>query len=191
MNKKRILLIIVLMVLVVALVMSIFNTKEKSNFVKQNNSWENDFIETLDKENYLCNDIVADLKDVDVNISEEIDGSTTFAISKFTKEGIDIHNVQYAVKDDILLSYQYKNYNFKSNDTKKIEKGEAEKIVNSFAKEFIPNGDKLKFENNEEQQVQSLYDKGKVETWYAKYGDDEYHIVMDLQKGLLIYYNKE
>ena len=192
MNKRKsILLIIVLIVLAIFIVMSIGGKNEKSNFVKQDKSWENDFMAMLDKENYLCNDIVADLKDVDVNTSEEADGSTTFAISKFTKEGTDIHNIQYSVKDDLLLSYQYKNYNFKIKEGKKIEKSEAEKIVNSFAKEFVPNGDKLKFVNTEEQQVQSLYDKGKVETWYAKDKSDEYYIVIDLKKGLVIYYDKE
>ena len=165
--------------------------KQTSNFTKQDKSWENDFIATLDTENYLGNDIVADLKDVKVKTVEDSDDNTTFVISKVNKEGVDIHNVQYIVKDDLLESYRYKNYTFKSNDGKKIDKSEAEKIVKSFAKEFISDGNKLKFENNEEQQVQSLYDSGKVETWYAKDGNNEYHIVIDLGKGYVVYYQMD
>ena len=190
MSKKRksILIIIVLIVLAIVLATAIGGTKQKSNFTKQDNSWENDFIETLDTENYLGNDIVADLKDIKVKTVDDSDDNTTFLISKVNKEGVDIHNVQYIVKNDLLESYRYKNYTFKSNDGKKIGKSEAEKMVNSFAKEFIPGGDKLKFENNEEQQILSLYDTGKVETWYAEDGNNEYHIVIDLRKGYVVYY---
>ena len=60
--------------------------------------------------------------------------------------------------------------------------------MKSFAKEFIPDGDKLKFENNDKEQILSVYDKGKVETWYAKDGNNEYHIVIDLGKGYVVYY---
>lgn len=162
--------------------------KSESDFTEQGNSWQDDFIAIMDKENYLCSDIVADLRGADVKKTEEDDGSTVFVISRADKNGKDIHNIQYAVKDDLLVSYHYKNYSFKSGDSEKIGKNEAEKMVNSFAEEFIPGGEKLKFENNEDQQVQSLYDKGKVETWYAKDGNREYHIVIDLEKGYVVYY---
>lgn len=191
MNKKRkiifVIAIIVLIALAIALILSIGATKQKSNFTKQGNSWENDFIATLDKENYLCSDIIADFKDVNIKTLEE-DGDTVFVISKFNNKGNDIHNIQYTVKDDILSYYHYKNYSFKTRDSKKIEKSDAQKIVNNFAKEFIPNGEKLKFENKEEKQVQSLYNKNKVETWYAKDSNGEYSIVIDLEKGSVIYY---
>ena len=146
MNKKRkiifVIAIIVLIALTIALILSIGATK-------QGNSWQNNFIATLDKENYLCSDIIADFKDVNIKTLEE-DGDTIFVVSKFNKKGNDIHNIQYTVKDDVLSSYQYKNYSFKTKDYKKIEKSDAQKIVNNFAKEFIPNGEKLKFENKEE-----------------------------------------
>lgn len=124
MNKKRknILIIIVVILLAIVLAISIGGAKQKSNFTKQDKSWGSDFIATLDAENYLGNDIVADLKDVKVKTLDNSDGNTTFVISKFNEEGVDIHNVQYIVKDDLLKSYRYKNYTFKSNDGKKIEK---------------------------------------------------------------------
>lgn len=187
MNRKSILVIIVLIALASVSVIFISDVKPESNFTEQGNSWQDDFITILDKENYLCSDIVADFRDEDVKKTEE-DGSTVFVISKFDKNGKDIHNIQYSVKDNLLVSYHYKNYSYKTHVSKKIEKSEAEKIVSSFAKEFIPSGDNLKFENKEEQQVQYLYDKGKVETWYAKDKNREYNIVIDLEKGYVVYY---
>lgn len=167
---------------------SSITAEQKSDFTEQGNSWQDDFIAIMDKENYLCSDIVADLRGADVKKTEEDDGSTVFVISRSDKNGKDIHNIQYTVKDDLLVFYHYKNYSYKSDDSEKIGKNEAEKMVNSFAGEFIPDGEKLKFDNKENQQVQSLYDKGKVETWYAKDGNREYHIVIDLEKGCAVYY---
>ncbi len=187
-KSKSVLIVVVVVVIAIVLVMSLGGKKQASNFTKQDKSWQNDFVVTLDEEGYLGSDIVADLKGEDVKKSEE-DGSDVFVVSKLDSKGADIHNIQYAVKDDVLNFYHYKNYSFKTKDGKKIEKSEAEKIVKNFAKEFISNGEELKFENTEEQQVQSLYDKGKVETWYGKDKNGEYSIVVDLEKGYVVYYS--
>lgn len=193
MNKKRksilALAVILIIILVIVLIFSICGTKQKCNFIEQGSSWQNDFIAALDEGDYISDNISADIKNIEVQSQEGEDGTTEFIAAKRNTDGTDIHNIQYSVKDDALIFYHYKNYSFNSDDGEKIDDSEAAETAKEFAAEFIAGGDKLEFENVADKQIKSLYVQDKVETWYAKDGDIEHYIVIDLEQGNVVYYS--
>lgn len=193
MNRKKGTLISVLVIVVLIVVFAVWKISSQetaeSKFIEHGSSWQNDFIAALDEGDYISDDISADIKDIDVQSQEGEDGTTEFIAAKRNADGTDIHNIQYRVKDDALIFYHYKKYSFNSDDGEKIDDSEAAEIAKEFAGEFIAGGDKLDFENATDKQINSLYAQDKVETWYAKDGDVEHYIVIDLEQGNVVYYS--
>lgn len=193
MNRKKGTLISVLVIVVLIVVFAVWKISSQetaeSKFIEQGSSWQNDFIAALDEGDYISDNISADIKDIEVQSQEGEDGTTGFIAAKRNADGTDIHNIQYSVKDDALIFYHYKNYSFNSDDGEKIDDSEAAETAKEFAAEFIAGGDKLEFENAADKQIKSLYAQDKVETWYAKDGDIEHYIVIDLEQGNVVYYS--
>lgn len=190
-NRKKGIIIFAVAVVVIIIAIVAWNSSQKveeSKFVEQGHSWQNDFIAALDEGDYICDDIAKDIKDTDVESWKEKDGSTGFIAAKNDTDGTDIHNIQYEVKDNDLIFYHYKNYSFDAENGKKIDNSKAGEIAKEFADEFIAGGNKLTFKNKEDEQIKSLYNPNKVETWHAKDGKGEYYIVIDLEKGNVLYY---
>lgn len=156
--------------------------------IEQNQNWQESFLSDLENNDYLPDQVLKALPDFKENKNE--DGSTFYIWSKWDDEKDDyVHNIQMIAKDDELLEYHYKSYYFKVPHLEKsLSHKSANTLVNNFAKTFLYDAEELLFENDPENQIQSLYNPNHVETWTATSNSGTHSIVVNLDIGGIVFY---
>lgn len=151
--------------------------------------WEKSFPDKLASEKLLPKELVAELK---LEKKEKKDEDSEFFLwAKWNKDRTDFkHNIQMESEDGELVSYRYKAYFEVPKLKKTMSKDEAAEMVKRFAKAFIRGGEGIEFTNKPEEQVQSLYDPGHVETWSGVNDGDRYDIVVDMDMGGVVLLSK-
>ena len=104
----------------------------------------------------------------------------------------DSIDIQYSTKNSELFEYKLTAKETKHpNKYKAINKKEAAKMAKEFAKTFIVGGDKMSLTNSPDHQLKSMYEPGKIESWYGKTDDKSHYVVVDFSRGLVLAYQRE
>ena len=146
--------------------------------------WD-DFPNTLVENGFLSAEVVDALPDH--RVQKKSDGSNFYLWSQWNDdEGIFIHKIELIVLNDELHSYIYTDYFFEETylDTP-LTIQEGTEMVERFADMFVTD-DTLKFVNKPA--YFSRYEEGHVESWVADDKESSHVIMVDLDKGCVIFY---
>jgi hypothetical protein len=113
--------------------------------------------------------------------SEMDEGGVLWLWSKWDNDNDMLaHKIEVVINEDAITHYSYKNY-YVIPPENSISLEQANRLVKGFARDFIPNGNTLLFENTPVKN--NIYDPGKVESWIADRDGLLYVITVNLEHG--------
>ena len=152
-----------------------------------------EFLSRLEKGGFLSHEIISDLPDFR-DITDELDyaGDNIYLyFYKADSENNTIHKIEaVTTSDNLLIRYHYMAYlKIIPFLDEKLTLDEGKELAMQFIKEFRPDLSDLTWENNE--WYLSIYDPDNVEAWVADNGTHKYGVMVNLNTGQVIHFNRD